>query len=126
MFIFRKTYSRIYSGLQKTNMKKKQLELSRKLVLNKMRIAALENGEARYRGGGPESLACPSFDCTIPPKCGPNGSAGCQSVFQCPGETTPGQNFCVPTAAPTFIVTCPPTPVTTQCTIGTNGCAISN
>jgi len=101
-------------------MKKKTIGLNRKLVLNKETVSSL-NANA-IKGG--DSLECNTFNCTVQ-NCGPNGSANCQSVFQCPSDTVPGQNKCVLEEMPSFGIACPPVPQTYQCTIITNGCSIS-
>ncbi|WP_157977016.1 class I lanthipeptide [Taibaiella helva] len=105
-------------------MKKKTLLSNKKLTLNKHVITDLSSLSMRLGGGDPpyQSLQCPSMNCTAA-VCDPNGSVGCQSVFQCPGGTTPGVNGCVLEEKPSLRIVCPPTPVTTNCTL--DGCHVS-
>lgn len=110
-------------------MKKKTIALDKKLMLVKNKIADLGN-LSKFQGGGDppyQSLQCPSMvNCSAAGACDPGGSAGCQSKFQCGGDTTPGVNKCVLVEMPSFRVVCPPTPVTTNCTFALHGCAIGN
>lgn len=108
-------------------MKKKQIALKQKLSLKKHVITDLKSLAHSLGGDDPnyQSLRCPSMNCTAA-VCAPNGSANCQSVFQCAGDTNPGVNKCVLEANQSVLIACPPAPASAGCTLhALDTCAIS-